>query len=95
MVWFEHILLQSCTIRLSASSKKLNCPLHRYNYCPLPIMYDSSPRMFINQVGLKIGRESPTSKKVFINQKEHADKSLQKDLKVYRKIWYLVVMKLN
>lgn len=49
-------------------------------------MYDSSPRMFINQVGLKIGRESPTSKIVFINQKEHADKSLQKDL---------VVMKLN
>lgn len=45
-------------------------------------MYGSSPRMFMNQVGLKIGRESPTSKKVFINQKEHADKSLQKDLVV-------------
>lgn len=84
MVWFEHILLQSCAIRLRASSKNLICPLHRY--CPLPVMYGSSPRMFINQVGLKIGRESPTSKKVFINQKEHADKSLQKDL---------VVMKLN
>lgn len=69
---------------MSASSKKLICPLQRY--CPLPNMYGSSPRMFINQVGLKIGRESPTSKKVFINQKEHADKSLQKDL---------VVMKLN
>lgn len=49
-------------------------------------MYDSSPRMFINQVSPKIGRESPTYEKVFINQKEHADKSLQKDL---------VVMKLN
>lgn len=80
MVWFEHILLQSCTIRLSAISKNLICPLQRY--CPLPNMYGSRSRMFMNQVSLKIGRESPTSKKVFINQKEHADKSLQKDLVV-------------